>query len=1009
MYQLINKIIANDKIRYLIAGGCTTCVNIVLFFSLRTFTDIPRNTCNLISISCAILFAYFCNKLFVFRTKNGSISKTIGEFVTFVSMRIISMAVEILGFSILCDSFRMKEVASKIFIQVIVLVLNYLFSKLFVFRKERRTFKEFIKESYVYLIPFGIVAFLVISVCISLGVKPFGSKSLTIIDSLHQYLPFYSEYRDKLLHEGSLFYTWNLALGSNFMSLSAYYLSSPFNYIFLLFPQIEIPTAVTIISILKLSLTGSTMAYYLSKKDGHTSRNIGIIGISVCYALSTFIIGYNWNFMWLDCFMIFPLIILGFEKLMKTGNPKLYVLSLFYCLYANYYIGFMVCIFLVLWFLAYHHRSIKKFFVGGVRFAFYSLIAGGMSAFLLLPAYQGIMTTASAGTKLPPFKWYGSIYEMFKQQFILTKPITNQVFDGGLNAYCGTFAIIAVFLYLLCGDIKLREKIGKFSLLVILLLSFNNERLNFIWHGMHNQYGIPNRFAFLYIFVLLVIAYEVIRRIGKIHVLQVLTATFFALSFVLLVDMKANGGLSKYVLGLTVALIILYTVIMLLRSVKVYGNRVFAILFSAICSIEILYNASEGFGENGVANISHYDTTKEVASANERIDELAETSDAGFYRSELMKSKVLDEVTWHHMPSVGTFCSTVLGDVTNTMGRLGFYTGANEFLYMGSTPFTNSMFNVRYLLEREGDLNNYAYDYVEEVDGIKIYENPYPLSLGYAVSTDVKDWEANAGLPVANQNSLANAMTGESNFFSSVFTEYVAYSEKSDIKATGSSFSFTPYNEGDVSFMASFFVKAEGDYYINCRGNNIYKIKICVNGSEMGYDRYQGQIFHIGKLKKDDYVTIEYTYRGLQKQQYTATIYTYLFNEEAYQKAYEKLKDNLLMVDDYADGYVHGSIDMPENETLFTTIPYDEGWSVKIDGETAEYYKVAGAFIGVDIEAGEHEVEFLYTPRGLYAGIAISVISTIFLVIGVMNNTNKNRHKKLVKNNNNEIDRNINV
>lgn len=95
-----------------------------------------------------------------------------------------------------------------------------------------------------------------------------------------------------------------------------------------------------------------------------------------------------------------------------------------------------------------------------------------------------------------------------------------------------------------------------------------------------------------------------------------------------------------------------------------------------------------------------------MTEANVRVREMAEEEQAGFYRSELMNYTVLDEASWHNMPSVSTFNSTVMGPVVTTMGKLGFYTGANEFLYRGYTPFTNAIFNIRYLLERPGDLNN---------------------------------------------------------------------------------------------------------------------------------------------------------------------------------------------------------------------------------------------------------------------------------------------------------------
>ena len=108
---------------------------------------------------------------------------------------------------------------------------------------------------------------------------------------------------------------------------------------------------------------------------------------------------------------------------------------------------------------------------------------------------------------------------------------------------------------------------------------------------------------------------------------------------------------------------------------------------------------------------------------------VAEKDEAVFYRAEVMDYDILDEATLYNLPSVGTFNSTVLGCVVTTMGRLGFYTGANEFLYKGATPFTNSIFGVRYLFKRKGDFDNYDFTLVDEKNGVKLYENPYPLSI----------------------------------------------------------------------------------------------------------------------------------------------------------------------------------------------------------------------------------------------------------------------------------------
>ncbi len=1010
MLELVKKFLANDKFRYLVAGGCTTFVNLIAFFVLRNFTSIDRNLCNVIAIAMAITFAYFANKFFVFRSKTDSVSKAIVEAVSFVGARLISMVVEVLGFAILCDSFRISEAVSKLMVQVVVLVLNYLFSKLFVFKKERRGIQSLLKDNFCYYFPFAIVMIFMLAIFIAEKIKPFGSNTITIVDSLHQYLPFFSDYRDKLLNEGSLFHTWNIAMGSNFMSLSAYYLSSPFNFLLLLVSKEHIVTMACFIIALKIALSAGTMSYYLCNKGGKRVQNGFAIAMGVAYALSNYVIGYSWNTMWMDCIMMFPLIILGFEKLMRDGNPKLYTLAMFYCLFCNYYIGFTICLFLVLWFFVYRHPGIKAFFVNGVRFAVYSLVSGGLAAFLLIPAYLGIMSTASASAELPKWEWYGSIFEMFKQQFFLVEPITNQVFDGGLNAYCGMFVLLALVLYVFTDRINLREKIGNILLLVFLMLSFNNGLLNFIWHGFHNQYGIPNRFSYIFNFILLVIAYDVLINVKHFRTYFIVSAVFFTEAFLLLVKAKTGNAITTTILVSSLAIVLVYGILCILRSRKILNKNIFQLVFMFICVIEIIVNAAFGFQEVGYANYDkNYHTTPQVTKAYDYVEELAETQDAGFYRAELMDATILDEATWHNMPSVGTFCSTVLGEMTTTMGRLGFYTGANEFLYMGSTPFTNSIFNVRYLLEREGNLNNFAFDYVDTVEEVGIYENPYPLSLGFCVDETIREWDRSMWRPMEGQEQLAMAMTGINGFFTSVRPKYTVSSDDCHITITKSgSISYTPNESGDMSFMVSFYIEDDGDYYVNCRGNSINKIRFIVDGQEIAYDRYQSQVFHLGELKAGQYVNVEYIYKNLGTSKKSAAIVLSFFNEERYKEVYDLLDDDMLMVEEYDDGYVYGTVNVKDNPILFTSIPYDEGWSLKVDGVETKYEVVCGSFIGVELSPGEHTIEFVYTPRGLYVGIIISLISCIILVLGVVNYSKKTDNNP-VKNDDNEIDPNANI
>ena len=215
--------------------------------------------------------------------------------------------------------------------------------------------------------------------------------------------------------------------------------------------------------------------------------------------------------------------------------------------------------------------------------------------------------------------------------------------------------------------------------------------------------------------------------------------------------------------------------------------------------------------------------------------------------------------------------------------------------------------------------------------------------------------------------------------------------------------------------MGLFFIETDGDYYINCRGNYVTKIRFYINGEEYAYDRYQVQLFHLGELSAGDYISVEYCFDNVKAEKNTASIYVADFDREAYERVYNDLTENMFSVDSVEDGYVKGNINMPEGKTLFTSIPYDEGWSVYVDGERTEYYALGGSLIGVDVSPGGHEIEMIYTPQGLYIGIYISLWSWVLLVaivIAMQKKEKSNKDKKQEKTdeiNANDIDRSINL
>ena len=298
-------------------------------------------------------------------------------------------------------------------------------------------------RKHVIALSFFMPLIVMTGCCIAFGIQPFGDNSLLIIDGLHQYMPFYSVLYDKLKGGESLFYSFRSGLGINFLSLFSYYLSSPLNLLIIFFKKTQLNMAVSMIIVLKIALSGMTAGIYFSSKS--KKPGLHVLMISMAYALSSYMVGYCWNVMWLDAIMIFPIVVMGLERLIDKKDGRLYCLALFYALYCNYYIAFMICIFAIIWYIFYSFKSVKQFFFRGISFALYSFLAAGMAAVLLIPAYLGIKQTASGeAMTLPDHSFLTNAADLLNRQFGMGSPISHDNFDGNANLYIGIFTVLAV-------------------------------------------------------------------------------------------------------------------------------------------------------------------------------------------------------------------------------------------------------------------------------------------------------------------------------------------------------------------------------------------------------------------------------------------------------------------------------------------------------------------------------------------------------------------------------------
>lgn len=194
---------------------------------------------------------------------------------------------------------------------------------------------------------FIVPLIIMLAIYIMRGIYPFGDSVYLRSDMYHQYAPFFSNLWDKIRNGGSLQYSWDIGMGSNFLALYGYYLSSPINW-FIALSLKESFRDYGLYNNDKIALSSFTFTYYLCKHRGKISITAAIFGLF--YALSGFTTAYSWNIMWLDSVVLLPLIVLGLERLVKEHKGLLYTITLGLAILSNYYIAIMICLSMVIYF-----------------------------------------------------------------------------------------------------------------------------------------------------------------------------------------------------------------------------------------------------------------------------------------------------------------------------------------------------------------------------------------------------------------------------------------------------------------------------------------------------------------------------------------------------------------------------------------------------------------------------------------------------------------------------------
>ena len=920
---------------------------------------------------------------------------------------------------------------------------------------------------------------------------PFGQFSLLISDLEAQYAPFLALYRSKLLSLVSggsdplsaLSYSFSMGLGKNFLGSYGYYLASPLNIIYLLIDVTKIDLVVFILIAGKLSLSAGTMCLFLCSRTTD-KKSIFPIVLALFYAFSLYAQVFAFHIMWLDGYMLLPLLLYFIERFIKEQKIGGILVTLLLLFATNYYIAYMAGIF------SFFYLCVRLFVIGEdlktsvkrvLKYVCSAVICGLVLTVLILPIGLDTLTngekTIVNGRSL--FILYNPV-ELMSMLLLGYPGDFKDIVPSNLPLiFMGLPITILVILYLVSKTYSGREKKVHILALIGIWLSTAVYWIDKMWQVFDDPNWFWHRHAFVFLPVFLVIALRALEKIGEISRKDMLITVGIMMFMIVTVHtIGGHVGEDKIFIYNTI-LTLAYCGLLYLYSVRKFPKQLEDIpqlitpMLTAVCIFELAFV--------GPTNSSALETmtiitgnSEELSLAIEELNEFGNESktigaETGAMRASVEKTPNYSKLYYAYSGEemfgdyygVALFNSNSNKQLHRFLKQFGFAVNYNYFAerYTYSAPSTDAFLSVGSVASMR-EISFYPETDEQQLTGVmKFYKNENVLPVAFAVDDKAmdfdffqlekayetkdyfafqNDWYRSmfpeqftedffitldddiVGQPEIINGSIYNG----SNYYTGVdlenesdpdmqsevnsslaeedaFFDVLGY--ESDIVPLIEDNLVTVYRMNDeipICINYEFVAPNSSEMYLNLSTYRIVNdTKVYVNGLEVagcGSDTFYSQIYRLGSFEEGEQVNI-----SIQSDCDSWTcldVNIGYFDLDSFNSQFAKLDLGKVTATKIADGYVDLSVNgVGADETVITTIPYENGWTLYIDGQETEIKHYQGAFIAFKCPEGAHTAELRFIAPGLKTGAVISGVGIVALAVFVVLDINQ---KKKVKKDN---------
>ncbi|SEK42231.1 YfhO family protein [Ruminococcus albus] len=804
------------------------------------------------------------------------------------------------------------------------------------------------------------------------GAFPFGKGTVAWGDMIQQVVPLLIDFKDMLAGKDGVFLNFNNASGMNMWAVIFFFLASPFSFLVVFIKKTDMLYFANILVMLKLMVCGGTASLYLYKTRKKLYP-VWIAALGTLYGLCGYGLLYYQNVIWLDMMYLFPLMLLTLEMLCEKKRVLPYTLVLAAMMVVNYYIGYMVVIFIML-FIGIALCNIRRESSGGetaVRFAVGSVMAALLTAVVWLPSL--LQYTQSGRVKEEFFSSVKNCGFLTTYETVLP------------TILCSAFVLTAVFFFSCDGKSRSRKLNNYLTLSILTLIPIIVEPINLMWHT-GSYMSFPSRFGFITVFMLTVCTAmyleerDTIPRENKLTdhiavIIPALVATYLFIDLITDFIEKNRETAGKYTrslwgdrnsLQICVAMFLLMSAMSVLMLLLYRRGLLSTRTLSIICTALIL---CESFANTRIYLTNPVLNDPERAENQNKVYDLADRIDD----DELFRVKTDGKLFYVNLVgtlgygSISHYTSLNSQDYMFMMKRMGVSSNWMDVGSYGGTELTDMLMSIKYKIVR-GEAENAVYSNEE----YSITENSAFLPSGIILG-DISAIEGE--LPDMSRSEIQQFICDN------VLTDNAVKTYSFDGTENGSGYTVacgeTRELTLDISGRQSIYFDAFDRPKVALGSEIDGSFDIMVNGSMIKTGYPSGEFNGLLKLGEFENETVTITAKVKKDTDLRSLGVTAIDTDKLYSAAEAAKTVGFTR----KGGKLTGSINANAGQYCLINVPYTDGLRVRINGKSTPCIRVLGDLTAVELTDGENDITVTAMPKGFIAGLIMSIAGAALCIL----------------------------